>query len=749
MRITNGTKGRMPRKKAAEAPSNDHASRATRRAGAKRGHLDVGEPETSAPAIRRSKRQRMAQEKEEGGNEQDEEDEDGVDHDRTAQAINQARHRPQQTVNRIGAHQNEQLQEEDDEEEEYEIGNGEERYENGLLMSHSSEEPRVRESNAAPNGHNRASMSYAQNPRSATRISREFDAVYDFQESSPERSRRQRTVAAGRTAKDRNTAPHPCNQRSTHPRSVQHLESSDGSASYSEGEARADTTGNMGEDSAFIEAPQSTEGLLRVEISINSMGGIVKTLQHQAWTRRSNWIRSFESNDKSDGDATACRSAPGRSLMKAIVGLKGLLEDAVEIRQSAKIEDDDLLAAIEYLRERSDDTKRHLARINEAVEDICAEGLAPIAPATDEAAIQKATKKRQRLLRDISRRLIPMLVLVIRTACDLAQIEDKRSRLIIDLNSFTLQFFLRLLGWTGRLYKALVRGLQDWPFEAEFTKDERDLNEEERESGQGKIEARFLFEKQLARLNSFVKGAEAHIQAKADHLEKVRRDVARRPQRLERARLAQAAEEREEEEKRQRDARSRAAFANWTQKVRQDFLLQEQAAWERARLAQAAKEREEEEKRQRDARSRAAFANWAQKERPKFLFREQTAWERASRDASAQSLAPRSQNYGQRTSGMDPLRAGPSNTDQIEEDIWNYDPYADSSRFTQAGKPWTYGEEKALVKSIRYDKTYNLPSMAVQLGRSEDDVARKVASLKQGYRSVYAERGQEIPAWAL
>ena len=54
-----------------------------------------------------------------------------------------------------------------------------------------------------------------------------------------------------------------------------------------------------------------------------------------------------------------------------------------------------------------------------------------------------------------------------------------------------------------------------------------------------------------------------------------------------------------------------------------------------------------------------------------------------------------------------------------------------------------------MIMAIRYKRNFDVVLMAQKLQRSEEDVARKAAFLKQGYREAYTQRGVEIPAWAL
>ncbi|KUI52880.1 hypothetical protein VP1G_00526 [Cytospora mali] len=740
-KLHDGASGRSSRTKVAEAPLNDRAARTTRRAAAKRSHAE--EPKEQARSTRRGKRQRMAEveeyvESDEERQGQEDEEVDGVDHDHITQTMNRAAHALRRTVNGIVKPHVEQPQEEDDDEREGEGDHVEPEGEEGLLMSRSSEELRGQRPDTTPNDHDRGSIPNEHNTRPAVQTNAQTDPLYEFQASSPEKSRTQQRVVARRGTKNKKSAPRyvslPATGQRRRPAPSQ--QSSDESASDSDNEARGDTTVNLAGDSTFIEAPQPNEKLVLVKLSINSMGGIINTLRHQAWARRADWDRRFESNDKSDGDVTACKTVSGRLLMKAIMDFKRLLEKAIDTWKDSEEDYDDPRSMTAYLRGKGADIGRCFTHINRAIEHICTEELAPPPQTADEESARRAMQARQRLLREISRRLIPMLALVVKKTCDLAPSEVHQSKKTVYFNPFTLQLFLRTLSWTSRLHMTLDRGLKD--FEAEFMKDENELDQDERDVMEGKTKARSVFKDQLLRLLNSAKNAERAIQDRADQEERQRREAAIRRRFDEEARLAQVAKERREtEERRQREEKSYAAFANFTQRLKEKPDPMKQL--------------------------------WLQ---------HKADMERASRSASGQNKAPARDSQGQvqRTSGTvqpGPGRseAGPSRNFQMEEDLMDFDPFADNpfegrdlsslihahkrpngSGIThnpsQESRPWTDEEDKVLVKSIRYDRTYNLVSMAAQLGRTEDDVARKVALLKQGYRDVYTERGKEIPAWA-
>lgn len=461
------------------------------------------------------------------------------------------------------------------------------------------------------------------------------------------------------------------------------------------------------EDSAFIEAPQPNTNAATVQVSVHSLNAIIKTLQHQAWTQKRNW-------DK--GDNLTCNHRPAQKLWKLVERLIELLTKSADA-QDKQHTDEAYAKTIDYLRVHDGEIRKLFASINREVDDIVSHKLAP-----HEGLAANAVKQRRLLLRSISRSLVPLFVFLIEQTCDLVPSEKSGSSTRLQFNAFTLQFFLRAVGWTVRLERSLDRGLKLWPYEREFRRNEEKLDREEATLKLSKSKARENFHKQLSALQSTAKRAELKLG-----------DA-----------MAQSTRKREELEAERRR------------------MIQQREEW-------ATKQREEELAAQRSAVQWEAFCRSTQalRDAPNPL---KEKWDRAQRVSgqhNAYPSAPGSHHIFQSghvfphiDSEHDPY---PLDDDEEEEDgtaagirsrndLVSNRPGLQSGRVAQAkyggnGQDWDKEEEQILCQALRnhnYDKAW----VAQQLSRTESDVAQKAALFKSLYRQIYTERGTEIPDWA-
>lgn len=518
--------------------------------------------------------------------------------------------------------------------------------------------------------------------------------LYEFMSSSSESPARSQQKGASGGRSDTRRAGTPRRTRRQQGKSgksgrrrktLQRVEQ-DGATSESNEDGADDGLVDIGEDSAFIEAPRSDEELATVEVTINSLGGIIGTLSHAAWTGSGRWHASFDTARGGIQDnVEKCRTALGRSLIKHAKDLKAIFDKAAAVATEKEGCDGDYEETIHYLREHSKNVGSHFASIDTLITKICTEGLA----SNDDPA-GKAIKARRQLLRDISQRLIPMIVLVIQATCSLGPSEERRGKVHLQLSSFTLQFFLRTVGWARRLERALTRGLEQWAFDPEFRQDEEQLDNDQVKSKDAKRRSREALDKQLSALQYKAKEAERAIQKQARDAaqEELRRHLRHRQ--LVQEKTLAAANQREQAEMSRSKAQRWEAFCRSTQalKYAKDPMKERWDVAEKARL-------------QFQASHQPAMQNLAQN---------------AQRVESTSSHAPA------------PQEASPPGKP------WGLD--------------WTPAEEKALLKAIRYNQDYHVVPMAAQLRRAERDVARKAAAVKEAYRSLYRERGRSIPNWA-
>lgn len=685
-----------------EAPQqqmDDRAARIARREAAKLGQTLGVQGQVVSPRQGTTQQSEEGESEVESGNADEDDDDDdeedagpdGVDHVRITQAMNQARNRnTKPTINGIGSRQ--RVRQPQDAEVSSDDGED------------SQEEPLESQS---PDGE-RGRASRNVNDRSRSKRGGNGKA--------PQQKNQRGVDGSGRRSQEDQT------------------NASSPDEDEIEVESPSETDDEVAEDSAFIEPPEQDKETLTVKVFINSMGGIFKTLQHSAWTGSTHWIREFESDDNDDGQKT-CKTSSGKALMSEIQGLNDILEEAANpLVDPSDDAQDSTKAMTAYLRTRSEDIQQHFARIAQTVDGICCRRLHP----------STSHKQRRLLLRDMSRRLIPMLIFTVKKACGICRSEDNRSKVSLYLDSFRLQFFLRPLGWAHRLHQALKWCLERWPEGKESQQGANKSQESGNEALDAEDEARDTFGLQLAALRSAVKKAERNIQDIATQAETQKREAEAK--RLERERMMKrqreiaAEKQREQEEKNRKDKKAFQAFYEATRAIRsQPDPLKQLWDQDQATLPE---------------HLRATYTVRATQERSSSGQGQTTAGTARpqggpSRHARVESVDdsddPFSPNYRHPSTPPPPNRHAANNG--VRQ---NQVPGPRSSQQARnASRPWTDEEDKIMIKAIRYKRNYDVVSMAQKLQRSEEDVARKAAFLKQGYREAYTQKGREIPAWAL
>lgn len=685
-----------------EAPQqqmDDRAARIARREAAKLGQTLGVQGQVVSPRQGTPQQSEEGESEDESGNaaeddgDDDEEDggPDGVDHVRITQAMNQARNRPiKPTINGIGLRQQ-------------------------------GDQPQDAEVSSDDGENSQEELLESQSP----------DGERDLASRNANDRSRSKRGANGK-------APQQKDQRGLDGRSRRSQEDQTNASSPDEDEGEAESPSEddheVAEDTAFIEPPQQDEETPTVKVLINSMGGIFKTLQHSAWTGSTHWTREFESDDNDDGQKT-CKTSSGKALMSQVQGLNDILEEAANpLEDPFDDAHDPTKAMTAYLRTRSEDMQQHFARIDQTVDDICSRRL------------HRSTqdKKRRLLLRDMSRRLIPMLIITVKKACGICRSEDNRSKMSLYLDSFRLQFFLRPLGWADRLHQALERCLERWLGGKKSHQGANKSQESGHEALDAEREARSTFASQFAALRSAVKKAEKNVQRIATQAENQEREAEikrqERERMMERQREIAAEKQREQEEKNRKDKKAFQAFYEATRAIRSqpDPLKQ---LWDQDQATLPEHLRATYTVRATQGRSSSG-----QGQTTAVAARPQGGPSRHARvEPVNDSDDPFSPNYRHPSTPPPPNRHASSNG--VRQ---NPVPGPRSSQQARnASRPWSDEEDKAMIKAIRYKRNYDVVSMAQKLRRSEEDVARKAAFLKQGYREAYNQKGREIPAWAL
>lgn len=504
-------------------------------------------------------------------------------------------------------------------------------------------------------------------------------------------------------------------------------------ATHDDEKAEEDVQGaaaQVAEDSAFIDAPRPNEKLPAIKCAFNSLGGIIKTLSHPGWTGVKNW--------DADPDM-ACSTKPAGKLIECLRLLNDLLLESYDARYGGDA-DGNPEVTIDYLRGHSEQLKSLFADTTELVDQICTKELATI-----DNIETRAVQRRKRLLGDITKRLMPMLVLVLQKGYDVGPSEEKKGFTHLTLNSFTIQFPLRAIGWATRLMEALSRGLKEWPIDNEFEQSDEELDLAEVAKKLAKTNKRESFQKNLASLYSSVKQAANALEMQAREIVK----KARQEQDRQRATLEQ------EQHKRQVMIRQRELWAKDERERREDALKAQIQMDRFVRASQAL-----------GSIPNPLTELWKEANPNSGHGRSQTTatnvpaplQKRSSRPGRAGAI-PQVESDVEFFLNMDKADQMPNRPAQLGL-------VTDSHR-TEHGRPrtinglqstptleawgsprWSKAEEKRLVLRIKFDKTYDPSTLAPKLGRSVEDIARKAAELKAVYRAIYEERGTGVPVWA-
>lgn len=692
------------RKKSAAAPPVTASTRVTRSAEGAR--VSAEEPQTKAPATRRMTRQQRVEE----------DDDDGPVHvafNRVSSAVNEARLGRPRTINGLQPAERQAglsgTTGDTDEEGENEPASARKR---GRTV-------RTKQKSPPQNQQSRP------NTRLRARLVGSADGVHVEPTPRQEGQQRQRQTP-GRGSSTGKSAPLRKRQQTQ-----EQPEDDATSTSGDEGSEQdiQDAADQAAEDSAFIDAPGPEESLPEVKRAFRSLGGIIKTLSHPAWTGVKNWDE--------DPDM-ACSTRTAGKLIEYLRQLNDLLLDSCDARYERNA-NGNMAVTINFLRRNNAKLKALFAYISVLVDQICTRKLA----AVDNLGA-RGVQTRKRFLCDITKRIVPMLVLVIQKAYEVGPSEEKGSDVHLTLNSFTIQFPLRTIGWATRLAEALSRGLVKWPIDVEFDRSDGELDTAELAHKQEKINKRERFAKQLESLYVAVKKA-------ADAIE--------------------------------REARLTTQMARQDQDRRRVLLIDEQRrrqAMIRGRELWAKREQERQEADQLVAQQMNKFAQASQnlKPVPNPLAE---MWKQAVQAGHGFAASQASSSNGPVPSPRQPKdkeRALPQSENEDDFFLINdtkghpygrpvQNDHVSSTQRAQHGAlgtrtglqngqaaeawgapRWSKEEEKRLVLRMQSDGQYTPSTMALRLGRSDEDVARKAAELKAVYRAIYTKREVDIPAWA-
>lgn len=437
----------------------------------------------------------------------------------------------------------------------------------------------------------------------------------------------------------------------------------------------------MEDDSAFITAPDRGEDSHETKVIIKSFQDILRILAHDAWTGDVTWTSTVLKSE--------CECPSGGRLFKRLNAMHEFLSEAINAGNGLANTENAHHRTRDFLRDRSKHLQHHLTHIEQKVDRICTVHLKDGPDLTD--AEERA---RERLLSDIARRVLPLLVLVVQKACNLGQTENCRGKIHISLDAYTLQILLRTIGWAARLENSLARGLTNWPIDEEFTKEVEERDESELELCQKKIDARNVFKMRISELKSAAKRAADDMEQQVEEAQRQSLEIEVHRQRLLRQPAIQAAMKRQEQE----EARQR---------------MEKHLKWQVliGRQQQAALDPMKEK------------------------------W-----DLASQTLQAASQLSNQYDDDDDPFADIPAPSMSNNRQA-NIGPACKQSDSRNRNKDWSQQDGLAIIDCIL--KGGNTAVLGKKLGRGEDEMEAKVTETKRLLAKSLRKRGKEVPAWVL
>ncbi|KAJ4393659.1 hypothetical protein N0V93_002874 [Gnomoniopsis smithogilvyi] len=701
-------------------PANNTSTRATR--SGKSASVLVEEPQSKAASTRHNTRQQDA----------DEDDDDGSIHvafNQVSSAVNEARFGQPPAINGLRPEvlrvRLDGVAEDEDEIQHEEVHEEEEALQI-RKRGRSAKKKQTQQQEPPKNQQNGLSS------RSRVQATGSTDDVHDEPSSRQELRPRNKESSAHRTSSGKSAPMQTRQQQQKAKTSVTPGEDDeqdeDSSPEDEEGEEDMRGTEMQGnEDSAFIDPPRPDEKLPEVKCAVNNLRGIIQTLSHPAWTGIKDW---------DDSPDMACSTKTAGELIERLRQLNDLLLESYEARYEGDA-DGDPEVTIGYLRRNNGKVKGLFTGITGLVDVICTRKLA----AVDKLGT-RGVQTKKRFLGDISQRLMPMLVLVLQKAYDVGPSEEKGRTVHLTLNSFTIQFPLRTIGWASRLMDGLSRGLLKWPIDDEFDHSDVELDIADVAKRQAKKDKRERFQKHLASLYAIIKKAANALERNAKETERKKRQEQDRQRALveqeqyrrqtmnrERELKAKLETQREEAERKAKMQMEKFLQASQVLKSKQEPPT---VLWKEAGLPRHT--------------PAALQVHMSSSHAP--LQQPSTGTKRAAAQVEDDMDFFLRNNGG--SSGHPSQSANVSSAHRPQHGVPRTINGLETAQAIEAwGAPrWSRAEEKRLVLKIKFDNTYNASTLAPRLGRSVEDVAKKAAELKAMYRAIYERRGDNIPAWA-
>lgn len=473
----------------------------------------------------------------------------------------------------------------------------------------------------------------------------------------------------------------------------------------SDGRVQGPSSRGPARDSLFHQAPSITEGQFTVQVPSKEIRSICHLMGQEGWTSKHNsWVKCRGPSKSSSG--------------------KDLVTDALRLREEYRTAPQawDLARQNTFLQGKAELTEEHLAAITRHVDQICRKCNATIQGANK----KKAARERGSLKGDLTKVVIPLLVLLLREFFFLGSTsQDEEGNRTFPgkggiFTATTLQFLIRTVGWITRLAPIVRREAELSGTQATSSDDEEGQNmpspgkdplDPVRERAAEKTRHQIALDEKVGRLSRSLWDALDELDEKANR-------AARRKERIEREAETKAERDAEAREAREKSQRQYEAMVASTQRFREgpgplsELWIKDQAlAAERAAESQRemAERRRELAEREREGSPQLGSG----------VFDESPARQPTRRDRREETFPP--------IDRLTPARRNGAST----------------------ARPWRVEETKALLGLLKEGGPPDYHTWAEAMGRRVDEVRQEAKLLTISARGLAKDKGYNVPRWAV
>lgn len=213
------------------------------------------------------------------------------------------------------------------------------------------------------------------------------------------------------------------------------------------------------DETIFIEPPEETENdePITIKLERKHLDTILSHMGKKGWTNETNWSVELLRGKDEEEEAWLNRQRPylkrTRALFKNLDTLRSLCHETPKFP--------DVGNQSQYLRQHSDEFGKSMSTIRKSVEKVSSRITAQLDTSTHD---EESHKEVIRLIRALTKKIIPMLVLLLKEVFMLGGVTNNNGVIsplaTCEFTLSSLQFVLRVTGWTKRLY-GLMRAFSE------------------------------------------------------------------------------------------------------------------------------------------------------------------------------------------------------------------------------------------------------------------------------------------------